>query len=186
MNNWGGLDPSSSFELHDNIQISSDAGANHTTPPSPNQQLSKGLCSYYPALAPFPQPYLHHGPVQSTERMLSSLLESQNKTFTMFEAVSKQLNHLENFVKTLCPKTDESTSGTFFSPDEKKRLPTLLFYIAYCINKMFNSYMHPCRKQWLGFMMHLRKMYNSSQIWGIIITVIYTTAYIKGMFYILL
>ena len=144
MNNWGGLDPSSSFELHDDIQISSDAGANHTTPPSQNQQLSKGLCSYYPAPAPFPQPYLHLGPVQSTERMLSSLLESQNKTFTMFETVSKRLNRLERFVKTLCPKTGESTSGTSSSPDEKKMLPTLL---SVCISSFIlyiGQYINTC------------------------------------------
>lgn len=71
---------------------------------------------------------MHHSAgAFSTEQMLSTLQESQDKVVKMMENVSKRLGNLEN-VGDLSTKASDSvrTAPSSSSPEEKKLLPPQL------------------------------------------------------------
>ena len=129
--NWGCLDSSSSF-LQEATETGVDTGASHpmlTPPTSQNRHQRLSYSSpHYPPHTLFPQSYMHHTTApQSTEGMLSTLQESQNRVFNLVETVSKRLGRLENVVADLCTKTNENGGViSSSSPEEKKRLPSSL------------------------------------------------------------
>ena len=102
----------------------------------PNHQLLRPSNSYSSSFYPSPvQTYMHRAvAAPSNERMLSSLLESQNKVVKMVEDVSKRLGALENVVAGLNTKASDITSTTpcSSSPYERKRLPSQLSVSCTC------------------------------------------------------
>ena len=84
--------------------------------------------------------YRNHGPGgPSTDQMLATLLDSQNKVVKMVESVSKRMTDLESIVTGLTYKLTENNSlpSSSSSPDERRRLPTT----AICeFKKMYTSF----------------------------------------------
>ena len=101
-----------------------------------NHQLLRPSNGYSPSFYPPPiQTYMHRAvAAPSNERLLSSLLESQNKVVKMVEDVLKRLGALENVVAGLNTKASDSASTTSCSssPDERKRLPSQLSVSCTC------------------------------------------------------
>ena len=128
------FNPSSSLALEPADTQTAERDAQSRSPVTPvcrpNHQLLRLSNSYSSSFYPPPfQPYMHRGiAAPSNEKMLSSLLESQNKVVKMVENVSKRLDALENVVAGLNTKASDSVSTTSCSssPDEKKRFPTQL------------------------------------------------------------
>lgn len=103
-----------------------DRESHSTTPVRHLRPNSSYNSTFYP---PHFQPYMHQSAgALSTEQMLSTLLESQNKVVKMVENVSKRLGNLENVVADLSTKASDSigTASSSSSPEEKKRLPPQL------------------------------------------------------------
>lgn len=96
--------------------------------------LQQPSTTYHPTFYPPPYPpYIPRGSATpSTEEMLSSLLESQNKVVKMVENVSKRLGDLENVVSVLTTKASDSVgTASSSSPEEKKRIPPQLSVSLY-------------------------------------------------------
>ena len=136
-----------------------------------NHQLLRPSNGYSPSFYPPPiQTYMHRAvAAPSNGRMLSSLLESQNKVVKMVEDVSKRLGALENVVAGLNTKASNgaSTTSCSSSPDERKRLPSQFCTCTLgCVLCMYNFFNFFFRKPLQKYTMHLMIMNNLNLTWG--------------------